>query len=398
MPVFTFPKDFLWGTATSAHQTEGNNKNSDWWKWEQTKDPNRPYPLEPSAKACDSYNRYEEDFNLCQDLNNNAVRISIEWARIQPTKNTFNKEELAHYKKVLKAAQERNLKTFVTLHHFTNPLWFVKKGGWLNPTAPKYFAKYAQVCAQELGDLIDVFLTINEPQVYVLEAYVRGMWPPNKKNLLLSLMAQINLLRAHTKAYKAIKSVNSRYKVGLVKNIVWYEYLPSKLAFIDKVAARILYFVGNGLFLKPIKNCLDLIGLNYYFTTQLKGLRVKNKNDIVSDLGWWVYPKGLEHILLELKKYKLPIYVTENGTADKADRIREEFLEEMLKSCARAIKQGVALQGYFYWSLIDNYEWHQGFWPKFGLVYIERDKNLRRIPRKSFHRYADICKDGKIDL
>ncbi len=202
-----FPAHFLWGTATSAYQIEGNNSNTDWWYWENNKKRGQKYPLESSGLACDSYNRYEEDFDLCKELNNNAVRISVEWARIEPSEGKFDYREIAHYKKVLSAAKDRGLKTFVTLHHFTNPLWFYKKGGWTNIRSPHYFARYAKECAKEFGPLVDVYLTINEPQVYALMSYTVGKWPPNKSNLFLSLIVQLNLMSAHNEAYKKIKSV-----------------------------------------------------------------------------------------------------------------------------------------------------------------------------------------------
>jgi beta-glucosidase len=395
--TFIFPKDFIWGTATSSYQTEGNITNNDWYEWEQNKKPDEEFPKEHCGIACDSYNRYEEDFDLAVKLNNNSIRISVEWARIQPSEDTFDQNEIEHYKKVLKAAKSRNLKTFVTLHHFTNPLWFSKKSGWANLRAPSHFEKYAKKCAEEFGDLIDVYLTINEPDVFAFQAYVKGIWPPNKEDLFLPMMIQTNMARAHIKAYKAIKSVGD-YPVGVVKNIVWFEPAPGKYRFFDNIVSKVLYYVNDDLFLKPMSKYMDLIGLNYYFTTRLKKLLLNNVDDVQSDLGWWVNPAGLEKVLLKLKRYNLPIYITENGVADQIDRIRIKFIKDMLGSTARAMKQGVNVKGYFYWSLLDNYEWHQGYWPKFGLVYVDRNHNLERIPRESFYYYADICVNGRIEV
>jgi len=392
-----FPKGFIWGTAISAHQTEGNDTNCDWWEWEKDKPDDRQFPLEPSGVACDSYNRYSEDFDLCKELNNNAVRISLPWNRIEPGEGRFNRSEIEHYRKVLQAAKDRGLKTFVTLHHFTNPLWFAGKGGWTNFKSPQYFKNYAKKCAKEFGGLVDAFLTINEPQVYALMSYTNGMWPPNKRNYFLSLIVQINLLRAHIDAYKAIKSVGN-FTVGLVKNIVWFEPHPTEATFLDKAICKFLYFLNCDLFLKPIGKNIDLLGLNYYFTTRISHGRVKNLDDVISDLGWWINPMGLEKILLDLKRFKFPIYITENGIADAKDIRRKKFIHDMLVSCYKAIAKGVDLRGYFHWTLIDNYEWHQGFWPKFGLVEIDKKNGLARIPRKSFYYYANICKDNKIEL
>lgn len=391
-----FPKGFLWGTAMAAHQIEGDNKNSDWWIWENSKKKDQKYPLEASKEACYSYYRYKEDFDLCKELNNNAVRISVEWARLEPNEGEFSQREFDHYKEVLKAAKERGLKTFVTLHHFTNPMWFSKKGDWANFKAPKLFARYAKKCAQEFGDLIDFYATINEPQVYVMMGYWNGTWPPNKRNPFLSLSTQIIMILSHRKAYKEIKSVNPNFQVGIIKHIVWYEPVDHLFKFVDYISASILNFANNELFLKPLRGTLDYIGLNYYFHTKLKFLKTKNPNDVVSDMGWWVSEKGLEEVIVNLKQYKVPIYVTENGAADAEDRIREKLLKKMITACGNAIKRGADLRGYFHWSLIDNFEWHQGFWPRFGLVEIDREHNLERKPRKSFYYYAKISKDNKI--
>ena len=396
--TFTFPKEFLWGTATSAYQTEGNNTNTDWWEWEHNDPKTVDNSPEPSGIACDSYNRFKEDFELAKELNTNAIRISIEWARIEPKEGKFDQDEINHYKKVLKTAQDLGLKTFVTLHHFTNPIWFSKIGGWTNSKSPEYFARYAKKCAEEFNGWVDTFLTINEPQVYALMSYTVGTWPPHKKNYWESLIVQINFMRAHRRAYDEIKEVKA-VPVGIVKNIVWYEVHNKKFHFswiLETLIAKFLYFLNSDFFLRPIISKTDIIGLNYYFTNRIQGFGLNNPNAFVSDLNWWIDPKGLEKILLDLKKYHKDIYITENGLADSKDRIREGFISVMLTACANAIDNAVPLKGYFHWSLIDNYEWHHGFWPRFGLIEIDRADNLKRKPRKSAEVYARICKEGKI--
>ena len=192
---FEFPNEFIWGTATSAHQVEGNNKNSDWWEWENKDTKNYSIKPQPSTVACDSYNRYKEDFDLAKSLNTNAIRISIEWARIEPENGVFDEKEIIHYKKVLKYAKSIGLKTYVTLHHFTNPIWFTKLGGWTNGKSNQYFARYCKKCAVEFDEYIDTYLTINEPQVYTLMSYFLGVWPPNKKNYWYSLTVQLNFIK-----------------------------------------------------------------------------------------------------------------------------------------------------------------------------------------------------------
>lgn len=395
MSTYEFPDGFVWGTATSAYQTEGSNKNSDWWQWEQSKTPERRWPEEPSGIACDSYNRYEEDFDLCTQLNNNAVRISIEWARIEPNEGQFDENEIEHYKKVLKAAQDRGLQTFVTLNHFTLPQWLANKKGWVNLKSPYYFSAYAQKCAEEFGELADKFITINEPQVLMNQAYSEATWPPAKSNIILMFLVHTNLLDSHRKAYKKMRR-NTDTPIGIVKNIGWFETIKESTIF-DKLLAKISMWLTSDFVFFQLKGTLDFIGVNYYFTHRYIKGKIRNPDDYVSDLKWWINPLGLKFVLLHLKKYKLPIYVTENGLADANDIYRKKFIQDHLTACAQAIEEGTHLKGYLHWSLLDNYEWHHGFWPRFGLVEIDRENNLQRKPRESFHYYSQICKNNSVE-
>lgn len=393
---YSFPKNFTWGVSTSAYQTEGNNTNTDWYVWEKSKKPHNHYPNDVCGVACDSYNRYEEDLDLCVRLGVGAYRFSIEWARIEPVEGVFDQKEIEHYRQVMLSAKKRGLKTFVTLHHFTNPIWFAKKGGFLNLKSAFYFARYSKVCAEKFGDLIDVFLTINEPQVYALMGYTLGIWPPNVHNYFASLLVQINLMRSHRAAYDAIKKVNKSYLVGIVKQLVWYKPVDGATYYINKLTANVLHFLNCEFFLAPIRSKLDLIGVNHYFSIRVKNFKQYRLHERDSDLEWGIHPEGLENVLLDLRHYNLPIYVTENGLADVSDKKRIAFLDDMLAACSRALNSGVDLRGFFYWSLIDNFEWHHGFWPRFGLVEIDYENNLQRKPRPSFSHYAEICKSGRI--
>ncbi len=397
--ILNFPKDFVWGTATSAYQTEGNNDNTDWWHWEKKPKKNyQKYPRDLSGIACDSYNRYEEDFDLSKKLNNNAVRISIEWARIEPKQGEFDQKEINHYRKVLLAAKERGLQTFVTLHHFTNPLWFSALGGWINPLSPFMFEKYVKKCAEEFTDLIDVFLTINEPHVYIVYCFANGKWPPNLQNPIISVIVQNNFINAHLKAYHAIKKINPESKVGIPLQMVWYEHTKGPLMFLDKFLSKLLYFANTDFFMYHIKNHIDLIAMNYYFTIRLHNIWPVKAPDMFREPKSFLNYDGLEKTLLDLKKYNLPIYITESGMPDDKDEYRPQQIKSILHACYRVINKGVDLRGYFHWSLLDNFEWHHGFWPRFGLVEIDREDNLRRKPRKSFYYYANICRNNALEL
>jgi len=394
-----FPDNFLWGTATAAYQIEGNNDNTDWWHWEKKpKKKNTKYPREQSGIACDSYNRFEEDLDLAKKLNNNAVRLSIEWARIEPSEGYFDQKEINHYRKVLQKAKERNLKTFVTLHHFTNPLWFSQKGGWVNPLSPTIFAKYVKKCAEEFADLVDTFLTINEPHVYIVYGFANGKWPPNLVNPILSVIVQNNFINAHIKAYNTIKQVNSEIKVGIPLQMVWYEETKGPLRLLDKMLCKLLYFANTDFFMFHIKNHIDLIAMNYYFTIKLHSIWPVKAPDMFREPKSFLNYDGLEKILLKLKTYNKPIYITESGMPDDKDEYRPQQIKSILHACYRVINKGVDLKGYFHWSLIDNFEWHHGFWPRFGLVEIDREDNLKRKPRKSFYYYANICRNNALEL
>lgn len=398
MSLQKFPDDFIWGTATAGHQIEGNNKNSDWWKWEnrdRSKDTYSPfidkskYPLEPSELACDSYNRFEEDFELSLKLNNSAIRIGLEWARIEPEENNIDKTEISHYANVLNTAKNKGLKTFVTLNHFVLPVWAAEQDGWVNQKIVDKFAQFAELVATELGESIDHFLTINEPQVYALMSYLHGRWPPQKNNPYLTFKCLKNFAEAHNEAYSKIKSVNSVYSVGIVKNINWFSGLGP--------ISKALYYMNSDYFLNKVKDNIDLLGVNFYFTHEIKNFKYNPDNYPLSDFSWPLNPKGIYHILKDVNKYNVPIYITENGLADADDSRRTKYLKGILEQCLKAIDEGVNLKGYFHWSLLDNYEWAEGYKMKFGLVEIDRKNNLKRIPRPSFYEYAKICKTGNIN-
>ena len=198
-----FPDNFLWGAATSAYQVEGNNKNSDWWQWEKDKVEND----DRSGLASDHYNRYKEDIAIMKDLGFNSFRLGIEWARIEPRKGEWDQSEIEHYKDVLKELKKNNIKSVVTLHHFTNPQWLMDEGGWENKKVVEYFANFSQKIVSELGDLIDYIITINEPIIFIDQAYVIGHRIPEKKDYEIAKKVYQILINAHKESYKAIKKV-----------------------------------------------------------------------------------------------------------------------------------------------------------------------------------------------
>lgn len=395
-----FPKGFLWGTATSAHQVEGDNFNNDWWYWEHCqkrieelkKEGKNPKDF-ISGKACDQYNFYEKDFDLIKDLNNNAYRFSIEWSRIEPEEGKFSEKEIQHYRKLLSALKARGIIPFVILQHFTLPLWLFKKGGALSKEIAEYFERYVKFVVEELGDLVKFWITLNEPIAGAIVGYCWGVGPPQERSLFKAIKVVKNSIKAHQKAYQAIHQIQKEAKVGVAKQNIYFES-NNPNSFLDKLSVLFLNYFWNKYFLNKIKNHLDFIGLNYYLHKKFKfPLVEKTGKGITSDMGWEIFPKGIYYILKGLQRYKKPIYVAENGLADAQDKFRAKFIIDHLRWIHQAIQEGMDIRGYFHWSLLDNFEWADGFSPKFGLFEVDY-KTLERIPRKSAEIYSEICKNN----
>lgn len=368
-------RGFLYGAGTSAHQVEGNSVNNNWWKWEQ----GRPKEFR-SGIACDHWNRYAEDIALAHQLGHTAHRLSLEWSKIEPTPGHFDVAVIAHYKAVLLELKKYNMKAFVTLHHFTNPLWVEKNGAWESSETAELFNRYASYCAQQLGDLVDFWITINEPMVYAVQSYFAGVWPPQKKNVFTMLRVINNLAKGHVLAYRTLHRITPRVPVGFAKSIV---------AFAPEQSLKNWFY--NHRFFSLIKNKQDFIGVNYYFAEY-----DRTNSAVRSDLGWIVSPDDFERILLELQKYNKPMYITENGIADANDVNRADFIRSHLRAIENVQKQGVDVRGYLHWSLIDNFEWAEGFTPRFGLIAIDYATQERTI-RPSAYVYKAIIEQARND-
>jgi beta-glucosidase len=412
-----FPKNFFWGTATSSHQIEGDNTNNDWWEAEQGAS-RRPALLKhKSGKACDSYNRYEEDFDLAKTMGNNAHRFSIEWSRIEPEEGKFNEAEIEHYRKVLRVLRARGLEPFVTLHHFTNPIWFARKGGWTNKKAPEYFERYVRCVAERLLGEVKYWITINEPVIVSRGGYIKGDWPPFKKrNFVGYFRALANMAEAHKRAYAALHQIgiNSPHsppsyskrggdggelasvQVGVATSVNYFEPQgEGLLLLLDYFRVFLSRYFKNESFLNKISKYQDFIGLNYYKSYKVSFLWGRKKRGLAtSDFGWEIYPQGLYQVVKEIyKKYKKPIFITENGVSDADDDQRPEFIKNHLKWLHKAIEEGVDVRGYFYWSLLDNFEWAEGFTQRFGLVEVDFNTFERKM-RPSGRLYGEICKNN----
>lgn len=383
----------MWGSVTSAYQVEGSNTNSDWEDFKS------------AGKACDEYNLYEQDFKMIQKMGHNAHRLSIEWARIEPREGEFDQNEIEHYKQVLKSLKEKNIAVMLTLWHFTLPKWLAKKGGWENLSSPFYFERFVRKIVPELKSYVDMWITLNEPGVYVFMSYLggdeSGGWPPEKKSSISAIKVSWNLSRAHKNAYRAIHKITPSAKVGIAQNVSSFQPFH-KHSFLEMLAVGISDIVTNHSFYFLTHGYHDFLGLNYYFHRRYnleKGIvpeiiNPEDQHQDVSDLGWEIYPEGLFDVLADLSD-GLPIYITEAGIASENDDRRTRFLIQYLQETYRAIESGIKVKGFFYWSIIDNFEWHRGFDPKFGLVEIDY-KTQKRTPRPSAQVYSEIIKENGI--
>jgi len=394
--ILNFPDGFLWGAATSAHQVEGNNINSDWWNWEQTNQP----PEKRSGQACDQYHLYKQDFDLAKSLNHNAHRLSIEWSRIEPREGEFDEAEIEHYIEVLKYLKSLQFTVMLTLWHFTLPKWVADKGGWENRATVKYFLIFVKKIVPEIAEYVDLWITLNEPGVYIYETYLARDWPHAKKSWIGQVKTFLNLASAHTRVYQYLRSIPAGKPVGIANNVLSFQS-DHKHSLTEQIAVWLNDLLANHLFYMFTRGSHDFLGINYYFHVrfQHKGwipreVAASQQTHDASDLGWEIYPEGIFDVLTDLAG-DLPIYITECGIASTNDDRRNRFLISYLQEVARAIKAGVDIRGFFYWSLLDNFEWHLGFEPRFGLVEIDYS-NLERHIRPSALVYTDIIQHNGI--
>jgi beta-glucosidase len=419
--VFNFPKGFLWGAATAAHQVEGGNRNNSWWEWERRG--GRIIDGKNSETACDWWGgRWREDFDRAAETGQNAQRISVEWSRIQPTPDHWDEDALERYRAMLRGLNERGMTALVSLHHFSDPLWFVEKGGWESSDAPAIFAKFAAKTVEALQEYCSLWVTINEPNVYAFQGWLLGIFPPGKKDLNLTFRVYTNLIKGHALAYRAIHQVQRQARVGIAQHYR-AERPAGPLKFLDNLPARVIAQGFNESFndalvdgklrmfylkaqIPEAAGTQDYIGVNYY-TVEMVRFNLLRFNDLFSDRfydpkaelspGKFIAhaPDGMREALKWARQYNLPIMVTENGIEDPDDQIRPRYLVEHIHQIWRAVNFNWPVKGYFHWSLVDNFEWERGWTQRFGLWGLD-EQSQARIRRPSVDLYASICKQNAI--
>lgn len=415
-----FPADFRWGVAVSSHQVEGNNYGNQWWAWEQR--PGHIAEGHRSGAACNWWETPEPDLDLAAQMGLNALRLSVEWSRIEPRPDVWDEVSLARYRVLLRAVRDRGLEPMVTLHHFTDPLWLAERGGWENPEAPERFARYVRTAVEALGAECNLWCTVNEPNVYAFMGYMEGAFPPGKRDLHAAGRVLQHLLEGHAAAYREIHALQPLARVGFAHNVRVFD--PAcRLSPLDRLMAWLFDRAFNLSSLEPLvhgrfvfpasqgpaphlRRTLDWIGLNYYtrdriaFALRQKELlfarRYRAPDAVLLDGGYGeFYPYGMFRCLKRLARFGLPIYVTENGVPDADDDLRPRYLLTHLYEVWRGIREGWPIHGYYHWTLVDNFEWAAGWTLRFGLIELDPQTQLRR-PRPSAQVYAAVVRNRGI--
>jgi beta-glucosidase len=409
-----FPKGFLWGASISGHQVEGGNHDQ-WTVWELANAADLAKTAEKkygrlanwdkikhraqkpenyiSGSGVDHYRRYKEDFDLLEKLNLNSFRFGIEWSRLEPEEGVWDEAEIEHYRQYIQELKKRHIEPVLNIWHWTVPVWFADKGGFKNSANLKYFDRFVQRVGAEYAPYLKYIITLNEPNNYASIGYQLGRWPPQEKSTLSMLRVYWNLVKAHRRSYKILKNIKPELQIGVAAQLANIQAKrPHNL--LDEVSTKAMRYAWNWWYLRRIRRQQDFVGVNYYFTDYYNDFfKKKNPALPLNDLGWYMEPEGLYPLLLRSwARYKKPLIVTENGVADAEDEYRRWWIEETIVAMKRAMSEGVDIRGYFHWSLLDNFEWDQGWWPKFGLVEVDREHGMKRTVRPSARWFAERIK------
>ncbi len=412
----SFPHDFWWGCATSSHQVEGGNDN-DWTRWER-----RPGAIADGSVSGQAARWWsgaaESDLDHAASWGHNATRISVEWSRLEPRPGHFDDAAFERYAAILQHAGAQGLARLVTLNHFTLPPWIADRGSWLSPDIVPAIARFAAECGRRLGPLVERWATLNEPSLVALLGYVDGRWPPGIRDPRAFGVALQHMLAAHVAMQRALKEAQPEASVGLVLNVPCFE--PARPHPADRLLAkmqdhaitgvilqgletgRLLPPLGLGRRVEGLVGSADWLGLNYYGRYAVRaslgayrqafGAHVQPHSSRLGDTDWGQpYPAGLLQGLRRLASIGVPVLVTENGVQTADDTQRVTYLRDHVQAVADAFAEGIDVRGYFHWALVDNFEWAEGWAPRFGLLALDLESGKRQ-PRPSAGVFAAICR------
>lgn len=416
-----FPAGFLWGTATASHQVEGGNTNNNWYQWETME--GKIKEGHTSGIACNWWGgKWKDDLDRAAETGQNSHRLSVEWSRIQPAPDRWDEDALEHYRQIIRGMLDRKLVPMVTLHHFTDPLWLVEMGGWETEAVVPYFEAFVKKVVEALKDYVTLWVTINEPNVYIWGGYMGGGFPPGKNDMNLGLQVMVNMLKGHAAAYRAIHAIQPEARVGFALNYRdlqparpgfppdrWMANLQSQIynnSFAGAIKTGKLDAVLKKVAVPEAKGTQDYLGINYYTCDLVKfdltapgdmfGKRSTPPGAEMSETGFIAsVPEGIFRALHWARQFDVPLFVSENGVEDSDDHLRPKYLVEHLEQVWRAANYNYRVEGYYHWSLVDNFEWERGWTQRFGLWGLDL-KTQARIRRPSASLYEAICRENGI--
>lgn len=406
------PNGFLLGVSSASAQIEGGEVGSSWNDWYHKghiKDGSDP------AVADDHWNRWREDVALMAQMRLPAARIGVEWARIMPRRGEVDERAVARYREELEAMRAAGIRPLLTIHHFSNPMWFEDMGAFAKCENLDDFLSFARLCADRFGDLVSDWITINEPNVYATNGYFFGDWPPGHKSFKETFTVLENMAYCHIRCYEMLHAVReamgySDTKVGFANHLRVFEPEDPKNPAHIAAAKAVAYLFQDaitdamscGVFRLPLRNrwkiqkgeYCDFHGVNYYSRSTVSGLRDGvRKNSPRNDLGWEIYPEGLAQCAAQLqKRFPRPIWVTENGTCDNQDTFRARYIYEHLEAMAQS---ALPFERYYHWCFCDNFEWIEGQSARFGLVNVDYATQTRTVKR-SGEFFADVIAHGGV--
>jgi beta-glucosidase len=373
----------MWGTATSAYQTEGGGANTDWWRFEHAEGTTT---TEQSGDACDSWHRYEEDLDLVQTLGLNAYRFSIEWARIEPEHGKFSSEALAHYRTMIESCRRRSILAVVTLHHFTLPLWVSDAGGFECGEIATWMGDYAEVVAEALGDVIDVACTINEPNALALLGYLMAQFPPAVEDWDRFARVNRTLRACHAAMSAALRDGPGSYPIGFTLSMQEWEAAEGGEALVEMMRGEM-----EDEYLRSLDGD-DFLGVQCYTKIQLGPEGLVPASGETTEMGYLYWPQCVEYTLRRAAQLTtVPLVMSENGIGTNDDVQRIRYLTEALRGLRNVRDDGIDVRGYFQWSLLDNFEWAHGYGPKFGIVAVDR-VTFQRTAKPSAQWYSEAVR------
>ena len=417
--TYHFPRGFLWGTATASYQVEGNNTNSQWWRFEE-----EGHTDGRSGLACDWWGggRWREDFDRASESGQNAHRFSVEWSRIQPEPDRWDEDALDRYRSMLRGLKERGMTPMVTLHHFSDPLWLYERCGWENEDVVPLFEKFVRKTVEALKEYCTLWCTVNEPNVYAILGYVTGEYPACNRGAVMGMKVMANLLRGHAVAYRTIHEIQPEARVGyawqhrpMQARTAWspldqlmrkIRYNSLNLAFPTGVATGVMKTPIGNFRVPEAKGAQDYFGLNYY-TAETVWFDIRNGRELFTRAG---YPKDadlsetgflanipegfFQSIKWAVKLFpNTPIIITENGVEDAADSMRPRYLAQHIHQMWKGVNFNWPVKAYFHWSLVDNFEWERAWTQRFGLWALDVETQ-KRTKRPSADLYTEICKEN----